>query len=88
MMRVVSQRWLSVFVFLLVGLIISFAVYRISPTIYEARSEFTMDMRRASGAGNGVLADAAPDLGNNYAEVFNTRISDWRSDKIVTKIME
>ena len=32
-MRVVSQRWLSVFVFLLVGLIISFAIYRISPTI-------------------------------------------------------
>lgn len=88
MMRVVSQRWLSVFVFLLVGLIVSFAVYRISPTIYEAKSEFTMDMRRASGAGNGVLADAAPDFGNNYAEVFNTRISDWRSDKIVTKIME
>ena len=88
MMRVVAQRWLSVFVFVLVGLIISFAVYRISPTIYEARSEFTMDMRRTSGYGKSALADATPDYGNTYAEIFNTRISEWRSDKIVTKIME
>ena len=90
MLRVISQRWLSVFVFLLVGLVIAFAVYRISPTIYEASSEFTMDIRRSSGgaAGRGALAEAMPDFGNNYAEIFNTRISAWRSDKIVTKIVQ
>jgi hypothetical protein len=44
--RVIGQRWLSVLVFLLIGLVVSFAVYRISPTIFEAKSEFTMDMRR------------------------------------------
>jgi len=90
MLRVVSQRWLSVFVFLLVGLIVAFAVYRISPTIYEARSEFTMDMRRSSGSsyGGSALAEVTPDYGNTYAEIFNTRISDWRSDKIVTKIVQ
>lgn len=86
--RVISQRWLSIFVFLLVGLVIAFAVYRISPTVYEATSEFTMDMRRATGGGHSPLSDAMPDFGNNYAEVFNTRISDWRSDKIVTKIVQ
>ena len=53
MLRVISQRWLSVFVFLLVGLIVSFAVYRISPTIYQATSEFSMDMRRSRGSGYG-----------------------------------
>ena len=86
--RVISQRWLSIFVFLLVGLVVAFAVYRISPTVYEATSEFTMDMRRATGGGHSPLSDAMPDFGNNYAEVFNTRISDWRSDKIVTKIVQ
>ena len=87
--RVVSQRWLSVFVFLLVGLIVSFAVYRVSPTIYEATSEFTMDMRRSSGGrGNSALSEATPDYGNTYAEIFNTRISDWRSDKLVTKVVQ
>ena len=90
MLRVVSQRWLSIFVFLLVGLIVSFAIYRISPTIYEATSEFTMDMRRSTGRSgqSTALADAMPDYGATYVEIFNTRISDWRSEKIVTKIVQ
>ena len=90
MLRVVSQRWLSIFVFLLVGLIVSFAIYRISPTIYEATSEFTMDMRRSTGRSgqSTALADAMPDYGTTYVEIFNTRISDWRSEKIVTKLVQ
>ena len=90
MVRVVSQRWLSVFVFLIVGLIVAFAVYRISPTIYEAKSEFTMDMRRTTGVGRGqsTLAEITPDYGNTYAEIFNTRISDWRSEKVITKVIQ
>ena len=90
MLRVVSQRWLSVFVFLIIGLIIAFAVYRISPTIYEAKSEFTMDMRRTTGVGRGqsTLAELTPDYGNTYAEIFNTRISDWRSEKVITKVLQ
>ena len=89
-LRVVSQRWLSIFVFLLVGLVISFAVYRISPTIYEATSEFTMDMRRMTGGrgGNSVLADSMRDDGVSYLEIFNTRMSDWRSEKVVAKIIQ
>ena len=90
MLRVVSQRWLSVFVFLIIGLLIAFAVYRISPTIYEAKSEFTMDMRRTTGVGRGqsTLAELTPDYGNTYAEIFNTRISDWRSEKVITKVLQ
>ena len=89
MLRVVSQRWLSVFVFLLVGLIVSFAVYRISPTIYKATSEFTMDMRRSSGGGmQGAIAEVMPDYGSSYVEIFNTRLSDWRGEKLVTKILQ
>ncbi len=87
-LRVISQRWLSVFVFLLVGLIIAFAVYRISPTIYEATSEFTMDMRRMTRATSGTMENIIDDLGQNYAEIFNTRISDWRSDKIMRMIQQ
>ncbi|MBR5549684.1 MAG: AAA family ATPase [Kiritimatiellae bacterium] len=88
MLRVVSQRWLSVFVFLLVGLIVSFAVYRISPTIYEAKSEFTIDMRRVTRGTSSALDESMPDFGANYAEIFNTRISDWRSEKIVLMIQQ
>jgi hypothetical protein len=80
-LRVLSQRWLSVFVFLLVGLIVAFVVYRVSPTIYESKSEFSMDIRRSTGNRSiGAIDQSLPDLGNTYAEIFNTRISDWRSD--------
>ena len=86
-LRVISQRWISVLVFLLVGLVAAFAVYRISPTIFEAKSEFTMDMRRPQNTG-GLVQTVEPDYGSTYEEVFNTRLSDWRSDKIVTKIIQ
>lgn len=89
MLRVIAQRWLSVFVFLLVGLVVSFAVYRISPTIFEASSDFSMDMRRSSGGiGRGALDSVTYDFGNTYAEIFNTRMPDWRSEKIVTRIVQ
>ena len=87
-LRVISQRWISVLVFLLIGLVAAFAVYRISPTIYEAKSEFTMDMRRPQNNGNTLGQPDIPDYGSTYEEVFNTRLSDWRSDKIVTKIVQ
>jgi len=87
-LRVISQRWISVLVFLLIGLVAAFAIYRISPTIYEAKSEFTMDMRRPQSVGNALGQTVEPDYGNTYEEVFNTRLSDWRSDKIVTKIVQ
>jgi len=87
-LRVVSQRWISVFVFLLIGLVAAFAVYRISPTIYEAKSEFTLDMRRTQSSGAGLGQMGEPDYGSSYEEIFNTRLSDWRSDKIVAKIIQ
>ena len=88
MFRVVSQRWLSVFVFILVGAIISFAVYRISPTVYEARSEFSIDLRRTSGRTGTALDQASPDYGSSYEEIFNTRLPDWRSGRIVSMIIK
>lgn len=88
-LRVIAQRWISVLVFLLIGLVAAFAVYRISPTIYEAKSEFTMDTRRPQGGrgADGVGIDMEQ-FGTSYEEIFNTRLSDWRSDKIVTKIVQ
>ena len=87
-LRVVAQRWLSVFVFLLIGLIVSFAIYSISPTIYEAKSEFTMDIRRNNGRGNTAIEQAMVNYGDNYAEIFNTRLTQWRSEAIIKKITD
>ena len=88
-LRVIAQRWISVLVFLLIGLVAAFAVYRISPTVYEAKSEFTMDTRRpSSGAGVPDLGTDMDRWGATYEEIFNTRLSAWRSEKIVTKIIQ
>jgi capsular exopolysaccharide synthesis family protein len=46
-----------------------------------------MDMRRPQNTG-GIVQTVEPDYGSTYEEVFNTRLSDWRSDKIVTKIIQ
>lgn len=86
--RVVSQRWLSVFVFVLIGMVIAFAVYRISPTVYEASSEISLDLRRSSGSSASALDQSIPDYGSNYEEIFNTRKPDWRSEKIVGMIIK
>ena len=87
-LRVISQRWLSIFVFLLVGIIVSFAIHSVSPRIYEAISEFTIDIRRNTGRSASAIDMAMPDLGNNYAEIFNTRQSQWRSESVVKKIID
>lgn len=87
-LRVLSQRWLSVFVFLLIGLIVAFAVYSISPEIFESTSEFTMDIRRASPNGSAAIDQAMIDYGNSYIEIFNTRLPQWRSEAIVKKITD
>ena len=87
-LRVIAQRWISVLVFLLIGLVAAFAVYRISPTIYEAKSEFTMDTRaRKSQTDIDTGLDLSRD-GLSYEEIFNTRLSLWRSDKIANKIVQ
>lgn len=86
-LRVVAQRWITILVFLLIGLVAAFAVYHISDTIYEAKAEFTMDTRRPAQANGGIGSMDLPDYGSSYVEIFNTRLSAWRSDKIVAKII-
>ncbi len=54
--------------------------------IYEATSEFTLDARRPPRAG--VAGNDMGYYGTDYAEIFNTRRSDWRSEGIFTKIVQ
>ena len=87
-LRVVSQRWLTVFVFLLIGIIVSFSNYSVSPKIYEAVSEFTIDINRKSGNNASLLDNDMAVYGNNYVEIFNTRQSQWRSKKVLDKVVD
>ena len=53
--------------------------------LYEAVCEFTIDMRRTctSNSQDGASAND----GREIAELFNTRISEWRSEKVVWLIL-
>lgn len=54
--------------------------------LYEAVCEFTIDMRRTC-ASNGQDGASAND-GQSFAELFNTRIHEWRSEKVVWLILQ
>lgn len=64
-------------------------VYFNSPRIYEAKSEFTIDVRRRQGGnGTGAASSDWDSYGSAYEEIFNTRQSDWRSEGIFTKVIQ
>ena len=64
-------------------------VYFNSPRIYEAKGEFTMDVRRRPGGnGTGAASSDRDSYGSVYEEIFNTRMSDWRSEGIFTKVIQ
>ena len=56
--------------------------------VYEAKSEFTMDVRRSQGANGVGVTGNDMDYYSNYEEIFNTRLSDWRSDALYTKVIQ
>jgi capsular exopolysaccharide synthesis family protein len=86
MIRVCTQRWVTLVVFVIIGLITAFAVFKISPTIYESESVFEMSLRRPSIMGTrGAIIDT--DLSGTIDEVFNTRLARLRSRAVIDQIV-
>ena len=86
LLRVCTQRWVTIAVFVIIGFIVAFAVYKISPTIYEAESVFEMSMRRSSYSNlRPAVIDA--DIGSTMDEVFNTRLARLRSRAVIDQIV-
>jgi len=86
MLRVCTQRWVTIVVFVIIGFIAAFAVYKISPMIYEAESVFEMSMRRSTYSNmRPAVIDA--DMGSTMDEVFNTRLARLRSRAVLEQIV-
>lgn len=85
MIRVCTQRWITIFVFVVIGLVASFAVFKISPVVYEARSIFEMSLRRPTilGGREAVIEGT----GGTMSEVFNTRLARLRSRAVIDQIV-
>lgn len=85
MLRVCSQRWITIFVFVVIGLVSSFVVFKISPVIYQARSIFEMRMRKPSIMGG--REPIMEGMDGNISEVFNTRLALLRSRAVIDQIV-
>ena len=84
-LRVCSQSWITILVFVIVGVLTAFAVFKVSPIIYEATSKFKMSIRRPSITGR-TPAIMEMDTGT-MDEVFNTRLASLRSRDVFKQIV-
>ena len=86
MLRVCTQRWVTIVVFVIIGFIAAFAVFKVSPMIYEAESLFEMSMRGSTYTGmRKAIIDS--DMGSTMDEVFNTRLARLRSRAVIEQIV-
>ena len=58
------------------------ATASMADSVFEAKSEFTMDYRRPQRGNDMDFHDA------DFVEVFNTRLPDWRSERVFSKIIQ
>jgi len=86
MIRVCVQRWVTIVVFVIIGFIAAFAVFKISPMIYEAESVFEMSLRGSTYTGMRKAIIEA-DVGASLDEVFNTRLARLRSRAVIDQIV-
>ncbi|MDD4102208.1 MAG: hypothetical protein PHU80_06195, partial [Kiritimatiellae bacterium] len=86
MIRVCTQRWVTIAVFIILGLVVAFAVFKISPTIYEAESVFEMSIRSSTYTGMR-KAIIETEAGMSLDEVFNTRLARLRSRAVIDQIV-
>jgi capsular exopolysaccharide synthesis family protein len=86
MLRVCLQRWVTILVFVILGAIGAFFVFKIMPTIYEASSMLEMSIRPSR-----ILATRSAivetDTTGTLEEVFNTRLSRLRSRAMLEQVL-
>ena len=85
MLRVCTQRWVTIMVFVIVGAVISLAVFKISPEIYEAECLLEMNPRKPILSSRLVNMDV--DVSGSLDEVFNTRLARLRSRAMFEQVL-
>jgi len=86
MLRVCMQRWVTILVFVILGAIGAFFVFKIMPTIYEATSMLEMSIRPSRIlATRSAIVDT--DTSGTLEEVFNTRLARLRSRAMLEQVL-
>ena len=90
LVRVLFHRWYVVFSALAAGAGVAAAICAFMPPTYESVATFTFDFRSAAAAGlnDDISSVIAPEGAMSYAELFNTRYAEWRSESVVLGLLK
>lgn len=84
--RVCLQRWVTILVFVIIGFVLAYAVFKISPVIYESTAVIEMRMRGSTYTG---LSKAVIEMDSSITmlEMFNTRLARLRSRAVFEQVI-
>ena len=90
LVRVLFRRWYVVFAALVAGVGVAAAICAFMPPTYESVATFTFDFRSAatSGMSDDVSMVVSSEGDMTYAELFNTRYAEWRSEEVVMGLLK
>lgn len=87
--RVCANHWMTIFVFLILGLLAAFVIYQLLPVKWEAEAYYEMSVRGPSMVEGRVYADEG--YGSGAAplkEVFNTRREMFNTPSVHKRIID
>ncbi len=85
--RVCANHWMTIFVFLILGLLSAFVVYQLLPQRFTAQAYYEMSIRGQSMVMGQVYVDeggSSPSL----REVFNTRKQQFNTDRVRKSVID
>lgn len=89
--RVCANHWMTIFVFLILGLLAAFVIYQLLPVKWEAEAYYEMSVRGPSMVQGQVYTDEGYGSGGGAAplkEVFNTRREMFNTPNVHKRIID
>ena len=88
--RVCANHWMTIFVFLILGLLASFVIFQLLPTKWEAKAYYAMSVQGRSLVPGQVYAESAGYGGNvsPLQEVFNTRREQFNTPAVQKRVID
>ena len=86
-LRVCSSHWMTIFVFLVLGLLCAFVVFQLLPQKFEAEAYYEMTIQGpslVSDDGGGVYSG----IDTSLESVFNTRYTQFKTTEIQDRVIE
>ena len=89
-LRVCASHWMTIFVFLILGLLAAFVIFQLLPTKWEATAYYEMSVRGPSLIQGQVYADEGGGYGSTtpLKEVFNTRREQFNTQAVHKAIID